>query len=114
MLRKAELLCSDSSPASDEQFQVLREEAMEIDKDCTNWATNQSEEWIPRTIGTISAQHARAAGFEDCWPGNVDTYFDRMCVSPYSRFTIADIDSFCLCCVEYVLQNTSHGVGHHA
>lgn len=77
VLRKAKFLCSGHCKASVEQLESLREEAGEIDKDCAAWAAERSDEWMPRTIGTISEQQARSAGFENCWPGNVDTYFDR-------------------------------------
>jgi hypothetical protein len=77
VLHKAEFLFSNNGIASNEQFQKLREEASEIDRDCAEWAAERSEEWMPRTIGTISEHQARTAGFENCWPGNIDSYFDR-------------------------------------
>lgn len=57
-----------------DEVHALREEMMLLAYEYAQWPQNQPPEWSPKTVGFAGAAQ------EDeniCWPGKVETYFDR-------------------------------------
>lgn len=77
LFRRSLTVLSDDSNATWEEVEKLKEDVQVVGRDFIEWKTKQAEEWLPSTIGSISEEQARASRLANCWPGNVDTYFDR-------------------------------------
>ncbi|KFY39722.1 hypothetical protein V495_05760 [Pseudogymnoascus sp. VKM F-4514 (FW-929)] len=83
---RANALLKDSSYVCMDELRKLRDNVVLLDKECCKWVADQTGEWMPMTIGSITVEQVCASKATNCWPGPVNTYFDLYVASIWNTY----------------------------